>query len=199
MYKLPLLALFLIVALFDIAAQNTPKVLFDKDEVKISGFGAMMLEFSSIEGNASISNGGGGAALFNNSFFAGGYGLNLASKTKKYVSGSAMEVNFTHGGLYAGYMVFPHKMVHFGLSSRLGWGILRFNPENAYISSLSPSTDHVFVWTPQAEAELNVAHWFKVNAGIGYRSVYGMNNAYYIARHFSGPALTLSFLFGWFN
>lgn len=199
MYKSLLPAFLFAITAFDIVAQNAPKVLFDKDDVNISGFGAMMLEFSSIEGNASISSGGGGAVLFNNSFFAGGYGLSLANQTKKYISGNAMEVEFTHGGLYAGYAFFPHKMIHFGLSSRLGWGILRFNPENAYISSLSPSSDHVFVWTPQAEVEMNIAHWFKVNAGIGYRSVAGMNNAYYIGRDFSGPALTLSFLFGWFN
>ena len=199
MHKLSLLVLLFAVTAFDMAAQDTPKVLFDKDDVSISGLGAIMLEFSSIEGNASISNGGGGAVLFNNSFFAGGYGLSLANQTKKYVSGNAMEVDFAHGGLYTGYVFFPHKMIHFGLSSRLGWGILSFNPENVYISSLSPSSDHVFVWTPQAEVEMNIAHWFKVNAGIGYRSVAGMNNAYYIRRDFNGPALTLSFLFGWFN
>lgn len=195
--KLPLL--FLLFPFYSLTAQDKPKVLLSGNDIEIAGFGGMMVEFSSIEGKASISTGGGGAAIFNEVFFIGGYGLNLANDLNKYAAGNLWEVAFTQGGLYMGYLIHSHKMIHFGISSRTGWGILRIYPENGYLSSAAPTSDNVFVWTPQAEVEMNVATWFKVNAGIGHRSVAGMNNSFFSKRDFNSPALMLSFLFGSFK
>ncbi len=194
-----LLLPLLLISFVRLAAQDSPKVLLNDADVDVSGFGGMMIEFSSIEGNASVSTGGGGAAILNNAFFIGGYGLNLANDLNKHAAGDLWNVTFTQGGLYLGYVVQAHKMIHFGVSTRTGWGVVRISPENGYLSSMRPVADNAFVCTPQAEVEMNIATWFKVNAGLGYRSVAGMNNTFFEKRDFNSPTFMLSFLFGSFK
>lgn len=179
--------------------QDAPKVLFQKDDVDISGFGTMLVEFASIEGNASICNGGGGAAIFDRKIFVGGYMLNLAHELNKPWKGEMLEIEFSYGGLFAGYLFQPHKMVHFGISSRVGWGSVRISPENNYISFLEPSVDEVVVWTPQADVELNIAYWLKLNGAIGYRSVGRLSPAFFSEKDFNSMAVSLGLVFGWFK
>ncbi|CAD5269540.1 MULTISPECIES: hypothetical protein [unclassified Imperialibacter] len=199
-----LVCVFTVACLCHLHAQNRardeePKVLFGGEKINISGFGGIILEFSSVEGHAAIMNGGGGAVLFNRSLFLGGYGLSLSNSVHKDAMGIRRETSFTHGGFYAGYVFFPHKLIHFGVSNKLGWGVLRLTPEDAFLSSAAPISDNVFVWVPQLDAEMNFSHWFKVNAGVGYRTVTAVNNSFYDNKDFSSPSFTLSFLFGWFK
>ena len=68
------LRIFVLVLLSSVAAfaQNDKKdeteTLFGKGNLRISGFGAPIVEFSNVNGQFSVSNGGGGAALFNQVF-----------------------------------------------------------------------------------------------------------------------------------
>jgi hypothetical protein len=181
------------------ARDEEPKVLFGGEKIDISGFGGIIVEFSSIDGDASIMNGAGGAALFNRSFYIGGYGLSLSNDIHNDNLSIRRSTNFTHGGIYAGYLFFPHKMVHLGLGSKFGWGVLRLTPEDAFLASNPPVSDNVLVWVQQLEVEMNFSNWFKVNAGAGYRTVAGVNNSFYRNRDLNSPSLTLSFLFGWFK
>ncbi len=183
----------------DRARDAEPKVLFGSENIAISGFGGIIVEFSSIEGNAAITNGGEGAVLFNRSIYLGGYGVSLSNSLHKEVGGIRRNVSANHGGLIVGYVLFPHKLLHFGLSNKIGWGVLRLNPEDALLPTIAPISDNLFVWQPQIEGEMNFSNWFKVNAGIGYRTVRGVNNSYYKNTDLNSPILTLSFLFGWFK
>lgn len=181
------------------AVNEEPKVLFGGDKVSISGFGGPLIEFSSIGGDASIMNGGGGAVLFNRQVYLGGYGLNLTNDLDRETDGVNRRLEFSHGGLYMGYLIQPYKLVHFGVGSRLGWGTLRLTPDDAFLPAVAPISDNVLVWTPQAEIQVNLSYWFRVNAGLGYRVVNGVENSIYGKDDLSSPLLTLSFLFGWFK
>lgn len=180
-------------------AEGAPKTLFDGEGGSISGFGGIIVEFSSIDGDAAIMNGAGGAALFNRSLFLGGYGTSLTNKI--YTEGVVprRETTFAQGGLLAGYAFESFRLVHFGISSRLGWGVIRIAPEDSFVSSAAPVSDNVFAFTPQAEVEVNLSYWFRVNAGMGYRIVTGIDNSFYEKNEFNSPALTLGFMFGWFK
>ena len=70
--------------------------------------------------------------------------------------------------------------MHFGISTRLGWGSINFDeyyndvnykPDNTYL-------DNVFVFVPQIEAEFNFFKWMKMNVGLGYRVVAGIDKKY---------------------
>ena len=69
--------------------------------------------------------------------------------------------------------------------------------------------DQVFVLTPQLELEMNIASWFKINIGAGYRFVSGIDKKYtnssgetanyFKSSDFNTPQASLSFLFGSFG
>lgn len=189
--------------------------------LKISGFGAPIIEFSSIAGDFAVSTGGGGAVLFNQCFFIGGYGLGSVSMGSQNLTIQVREFDlsvhtysnlrrmFGHGGLWLGYIHNSHKAIHMAVSTKIGGGAVGyydfdFNDWNADLG-----WDAVFVFTPQVEVELNMLKWMKVNLGVGYRFVSGVDETYidiggserpyFNSDDFSSPQVSLSFLFGGFG
>ena len=59
--------------------------------------------------------------------------------------------------------------------------------------------DGFFVLTPQAEIELNVAPWMKINASVGYRYVSGVQIQYLNEKDFKSMVGNVGFYFGRFN
>lgn len=178
-----------------IANAQRPEVLIGNDYESISGFGGVLLSFSSLGGKTASYTGGGGAVLLDNTFYFGGYGMGLNDDRKVTVDDTMYDVDFGHGGFMLGYNIKPAQLVHLGISSKLGWGSMEYNSLNNAINDVN---DQVFVVTPQVEAEFNMTHWFKFNVGVGYQQVIGMDDFFYNEKDVSGPAVGVSFLFGWF-
>ncbi len=190
------------------------RYLFNNQKLSFSGFGAALLQFGTAEGGLGVFPGGGGALLINQQFFIGGYGLGLANGRLhrnvevKGVRYDRLRTSFGHGGFWLGYIHRAEKMLHWGISSRLGWGELalyddRFNfDQYDYLAR-----DIVFVMSPQIEAELNLTPWFKINAGVGYQWVSGIQPQHFTdngvpifeKKDFCTPQATLSLLFGGFG
>lgn len=194
-------ALFTLLCLFttSLKAQldDTPQTLVGNGIETVSGFGGMMLQFSSIAGDAAVMTGGGGAALFNRRFYFGGYGLGLSSDLEINIEGLDYKVDYGHGGFYLGYIFAPEKLAHMAFSTKLGWGQASLRNISQYVG---PSyTDNTFSITPMIEGELNITTWFKVSAGVGYQYTIGVDNDLFKNTDFNSPAVGLSFLFGWFN
>jgi len=59
-------------------------------------------------------------------------------------------------------------------------------------------TDFVFVLEPAVCAELNITNWFRLNAGVSYRLVAGIEQVGLSDSDFSGLNATLTFKFGRF-
>lgn len=192
--------------------------LFDINKgVKVSGFGGPIFEFTSMEGNYAQFIGGGGAVLLNQTLFFGGYGMGLVTDHRRNINegGEYFEdarIEFGHGGFWFGYIHEAPKMIHFGVSSKFGWGGLYLH-ENWVNNNYDPenmdaiATDLVFVVQPQAEIELNLAKWFKANVGVGYRFVTGINenikdddgNTIFKESDYNKPSVTLTLMFGGFK
>lgn len=196
MKKLIFLPVFLIIALK--AEAQRPQTLIDNDFGNTSGFGGFMISIQNIDGSLSSMTGGGGAVILDNTFFFGGYGLGLADDKEITFEDTEFDVDFGHGGFYLGYVIRPTDLVHFGISSKLGWGEISFREKEPFINQ-TRINDRVFVVLPQAEVEVNMTNWFKFNVGVGYQSTIGVDNFYYNERDFDGLAVGISFLFGWFN
>lgn len=202
---------------------NEPRYLLTGNDgnVHISGFGAPIIGFGSVEGNFAVYNGGGGAVLLNQTFYAGGYGMGLSTQHSidiltltnsqgKEVTYEDLHTHFGHGGFWFGYIHKPEKAVHFAASAKLGWGSISLTEqdfgEDVYDNVV---LDNVFVVHPQAELELNLLKWFKMNIGAGYQFVAGVDKKYkdasgnrvnfFNASDFSKPQLTVSLLFGGFG
>jgi len=173
-----------------------PKTLIGNDPEEISGFGSVLFSFTSIDSDLSTLTGGGGAILFDNTFFIGGYGLSLNGNKEQELDGRSYSSSYGHGGFWLGYNIKPENLVHFGIDAKLGWGEITTRS-----SALTDGNDEdaVFVFSPQVFAEANIAYWFKVNAGAGFQKTIGVDNDYFQPSDFDGPTFNVSLLFGWFN
>lgn len=204
--KTYVLFVFFLINGAELIAQNSPELEYLLNgSVEVSAFGGPLVEFSSLKGELAVSNGGGGAILLNKKFFIGGYGFRLSNDVNITVTDTDQSIlNFNHGGLWLGYIHQPTSLIHFGGSLKIGRGTVSLHELPTTIPPVNfPNfdfnSDNVLVFSPQGEIEMNVTKWFKLNAGIGYRMVTGVNNDYLNKNDLNGINFSLGFLFGWYG
>ncbi len=185
-----------------------------KGKTKVSGFGGPIMGFSAIGNEFAFVMGGGGAVLLNQTFYIGAFGEGIATSHYYEINeGNILpaqqgKINFGYGGFWLGYIHKSQNPVHFGVSTRLGWGSIylnRFYNDINYEYQVDPAyLDNVFVFIPQLEAEFNFFKWMKMNVGIGYRVVAGINKEYlgeplFDKKDFNKPQGTITLMFGYFK
>jgi len=196
-----------------VAQEQEMKYLFGgKGKTKVSGFMAPIMEYSAMGDNFAFFMGGGGAILLNQTVFFGGYGEGLTTQYEKEIltlSMSALptveQITFGHGGLWMGYIYHSQSPIHAGISSKFGWGSIDIYDQDFNHSS-TEFRDNVFVIIPQLEAEFNFFKWLKLNVGVGYRVVTGIDKEYkwsgetiYNKKDFNKPEATMTLMFGFFK
>jgi hypothetical protein len=207
--------------------ENEPRYLLGNNDgdVHVSGFGSFIIGFSGVDGNFAVYNGGGGAVLLNQTVYFGGYGMGLSTRhtmgsiamvkpggEEKYYDD--LYAQFGHGGFWLGYLHKSYKPIHFGFSTKLGWGSLSmsndiFDKNYDEYDYYHIVVDRVFVATPQLEVEMNLLKWFKINASAGYQFVSGVDKTYmntageqvkfFDGKDFNQPMFNLTFAFGGFG
>ena len=209
-----MLLLSLLTGLNQLNAQgegDSAKYLFSEKTV-FTGFGSPFVEFSSVNNQFAVCLGGGGAMMINQTFFLGGYFEGITTNHHRadlqtIVDDENPKISFEHGGIWMGYIYNHKKAIHGGLSMKLGWGEIELmdaeggNPDSEY-----DYTDRIFNIQPQAEIELNLTKWFKVNIGLGYRILTGIDATYpdnkgnmvnfYDNGDFNSPVGTVALIFG---
>ncbi len=178
-----------------VQSQDKPDVLIGDDVRAISGFGGPMFQLTQVGNKMAVMSGGGGAVIFNNMMYFGGYGLGLATDLEKTVDGIDYEVDYNHGGFFVGYIFKPIDVFHMGFSTKLGWGDISIYEKDDFTNG---DHDNIFVFQPQIEGELNITQWFKLNGAVGFNGVVGVSNDFYKPIDFNRPQASLSLLFGWF-
>lgn len=210
------------------SAQDKPmRYLFQNNgNVSVSGFGGPLVGFSTVMDEFAVTTAGGGAALFNQKFFIGGYGEGLATEhfirdlviynnsTQQNNDYDKMQLTFGHGGMWLGYIHDHYKLIHWGLSAKIGVGGIGLTYPGFTMDKYEMlMTDVVFVLTPKIEMEVNLFPWMKMNFGAGYRLVSGVNKTYdfreangeivtrdfFKSSDFNSPAFTIGVLFGGFE
>lgn len=224
-----LLAAFVLIGISFSYGQETEEMRYllgnENGKVNVSGFGSYIIGFSSLDGSAAVYNGGGGAVLLNQTMYFGAYGLGLSTRHNnesltmvdrdgETVTYNDLNTNFGHGGFWVGYLHKSYKPVHFGASTKLGWGALSMSNDtftNNYgdYNYYQVASDNVFVIIPQLEVEMNLLRWFKINASAGYQFVTGVDKTYtntsgdkiqfFDAADYNKPMFNLSFVFGGFG
>ena len=227
--RLLLLAAFILPGINMLSGQDSeePRYLLGNKngDVHVSGFGSYIIGFSSVGGDFAVYNGGGGAVLLNQTVYFGGYGLGLSTRQKTEsltivnpdgnpTTYEDLYTQFGHGGFWVGYLHKSYKPIHFGASTKLGWGSLSMSNDN-YDNNFNEykyyniAYDNVFVVTPQIEVEMNLLKWFKINASAGYQFVTGVDKTYtntsgdkvqyFEGKDYSKPMFNLTFAFGGFG
>ena len=218
-YKKWIVALLFIFMLLTpaLAQENTPgendepRFLFSDKEMKVNGFGGPFVLFSQMEGDFAVMTGGGGAALVNNTFYLGGYGAGLASRHKRedYKNMPDLYTELGHGGLWMGYNIAANKIMHLTVSVKAGIGGLSLSADDLHTQHDNLKTDLIYAFMPEAGLEVNIAPWFKLNAGAGYHYLTGTDGetyptetserVAYQASDYTTPYFNLTFIFGWFK
>ena len=206
-------------------SQDEPQYLLDMKKVKVSGFGNTNHGFSMIDGNFAYSSGGSGAFLFDYKYFVGIYSQALetnhlrediySSTYDPSVDPSELPIftnnnlYFNHGGLWLGYIHKPNSLIHWGTNMKLGVGNVSLRDKS--LDGLDEHhQDFIATVIPEIDVELNIARWFKINMGIGYRFVLFTDNTVYRnavgqdillfkSSQLSSPTATIKLMFGIFG
>lgn len=197
-------------------------------DVSVSGFGAVFNEFSAVDKDFAFLMGGGAAVLIDQRFFFGGYGMGLTTRhlrsfdrydynTKENYYSEDLYTRFGHGGFWLGYIHNPKKAIHWGVNAKIGWGAVTLSDKTYsdvnYYTWDNYNSDHVFVLTPQVDLGMNMLKWFRINVGVGYRFVSGIEDTYayqepngeivqkefFDSNAFSNFTGNVTLAFGWFN
>jgi hypothetical protein len=193
--------------------EDTTRVLLSEKTV-LSGFGSPFVEFSSVNKEFAVCLGGGAGLMINRTLFIGGYFEGIMTNhyredLKTFVNIKKPEISFEHGGIWLGYVYKPKSAIHGGVSMKLGWGEIDLEGDGyTYDTNLvvSDFADKIFTIIPQAEVEFNMTKWFKINVGVGYRFVTGIDATYldeqgnqvnfYKTSDYNSPIGTISLIFG---
>lgn len=217
MRKIAVIFLFLFLV-SGIMAQDT--ISEKEPKVFISGFGGILFETSKLDNSLSECIGAAGALTVNHYFFLGAYGLSMTSKKNvndlilppeiapdsalaMQFYGKDLRLNFSHAGICTGFIIFPKKIVHLGINTRIGWGNIHLSkPDISYVNNanyyLDYTNDKVFVITPEIDVDVAITSWLKCNVGLGYRFVNGVDFERYAGYHFNSTQVTVGLFFGGF-
>jgi hypothetical protein len=195
MYFFTILSLFACVtSLYAQEKNDTTQVLLS-DKVVLSGFGSPFVEFSSVNSEFAVCLGGGAGLMINRTLFIGGYFEGIMTNhyredLKTIVNIEKPTISLEHGGIWLGYVYKPKSAIHGGLSMKLGWGEIDLEGNGyTYDTNLvvSDFADKIFTVIPQAEVEFNMTKWFKINVGVGYRFVTGIDATYLDEQNNNNP------------
>lgn len=171
-------------------------------DVDVSAFGGPILELGDIGGEFGSFMGGGGALLFNDRFYIGGYGQGLNNNPvvllDETLSGTAT-LDMRHGGFWAGAIIWPERAVHPTISGRAGWGKAQLYDDGTGSLGRSKAEDNIFVLSPMAGIEANITGWFTIRGEYGYRFVQGTDLPGLSSSSLDGSFASITLAFGGFG
>ena len=194
------LMLILIFALISIGIQAQEKTLVGDGHTSHGGFGAPVVKFTSINGDFAILVGGRGGWIINHTFVIGGGGYGLVSDIDPDFTtliGRPGKLNFGYGGFEMEYINNSHEVVHFTLYSLLGAGSVSLRDKD-FDFTVDFESDEFFVGELAGNIEVNITSFFRLNAGLGYRFVSGVDYADLEDSVLGGVYGQLTFKFGSF-
>jgi len=155
-------------------------------EFHSGGFGAPVVKFSSAMDKFAVFAGARGGWIINHTFVLGGGGYGLANDIK--LAGTVSRIEFGYGGLELEYINSSDNLIHFTVYTLIGGGGI----------STDIGDDGVFVLEPIVNAELNITTYFRINGGVGYRWVGGVDTPSLSSSDMSAVVGQLSLKFGAF-
>lgn len=173
-------------------------------EISHGGFGAPVTKFTNINGEFGVLAGVRGGWIINHSLSLGlaGYGLATNTELANSTLGETRYLDFGYGGFEFEYILASDEVIHLTFSGLIGGGEVdyRFNKftDDDYDHDNNFERDNFFVAEPSINAELNVTSFFRINLGVGYRFVSGVDNSYISESKLRDMTGTVQFKFGSF-
>jgi hypothetical protein len=176
-----------------------------KGNFETGGFGAPVVKVTTIKDQSAVMIGGRGGWIINHSLVLGGgaYGVvnEVDAPEGALPEQGPLDIEFGYGGFEMEYIVRPESLMHFGTYILIGGGATNYVKDVGPVTESNEQvgeTDFLFVLEPAVNGELNVTTWFRLNAGVSYRVVAGVNQVGLKNSDFSGVAASLTLKFGKF-
>lgn len=179
------------------------ETLVGSSEITHGGFGGPVIKYTQVNGEPAVLVGGRGGWIINHTFVigGGGYGLVNDINANNIVFGTQPYINFGYGGVELEYIVHSDQLTHFSVYSLIGAGAVTYRGElfNDWESwSNQFGSDAFFIFEPAVNVEVNIISFFRINAGVSYRFISGLNFDDLRNSDFAGPSAILTFKFGKF-
>ena len=179
------------------------ETLVGNGEITNGGFGGPVVKYTQVNGEPAVLVGGRGGWIINHTFVigGGGYGLVNDINANNIVFGVKPYINFGYGGLELEYIIHSDELTHFSVYSLIGGGGVTYRNklwDNWEDWENQVGSDAFFIFEPAANVEVNIISFFRINAGVSYRFISGLNFDDLKNSDFAGPSAILTFKFGKF-
>ena len=193
------LCFFLVLSISVFGQEET---LLDKG-ITSGGFGGPVIKFTSINKQFSVFVGGRGGWIINNALVIGGGGYGLVNNIKLYPNDvtKIQRINLGYGGFELEYIFESDKLVHGSIYLLLGGGSVTYLDWKNLLHAdelIFDGNNNFFVAEPAVNLELNVAKFFRINVGCGYRYISGIDSGYLRNVDIAGLSALVGFKFGKF-
>jgi len=168
------------------------------DQFESGFFGGVAWKGTLMDGRAGLLTGGRGGWIINHVFVIGGGGYDSMWDVKTdrtSINGKPLYLGMEYGGLELEYIHRSGRMIHYTLYSLFGSGKIRLREHDPNRDS---ETDGFLVADAAVNAEINIARWFRLCLGGGYRLVYGIEAEGLDNGDIGGPSAVLTLKFGKF-
>jgi hypothetical protein len=176
-----------------------------QSEINGGGFGGPVVKFTSISDQSAVMIGGRGGWIIHHRLVIGGGGYAVVNEIDAPEGvlplEAPLDIEFGYGGFELEYIFHPKSLLHYSFYLLLGGG------DNHYVKDVGPvseskqtagESDFVFILEPALNAELNITKWFRLNAGVSYRLVTGVEQESLLESDFSGISGAVTLKFGKF-
>ncbi|MFC1561196.1 hypothetical protein ACFL4V_01830 [Candidatus Latescibacterota bacterium] len=186
-------SLLILVLVFSSSLVMAQEKTLISGEIEHGGFGGPRYKLTQINGETVYISGGRGGWIINHMFVIGGGGYSLQSDidvTLGTLSGGVkteQKLDFNYSGFEFEYIGKSDNTIHYTIYTLLGGGNVSCG-----------ETDRVFVFEPAVNGELNVIKWFRINVGISYRLVTGLDISGLDESDLSGIGASITLKFGIF-
>lgn len=178
-------------------------------EVTHGGYGGPVLKYSNVAGQNAWFFGGRGGWLINRRVTLGGGGFGMTNRVPaplRAQDGVGVEdtLQFGYGGLMLELHGRPTKLINGTMTLFAGGGGVTIfdeqidGPMNGYYGTPARN-DAVFVFEPEIMVNLNIASFFRLGVGGGYRWVRGLHLDGVENKDFTAPTATVMLKFGKFD
>ncbi len=171
--------------------------------VSHGGFGGPVLKLGQFDGDLGVLVGGRGGWIINHAFTIGGGGYGLVNDIPMLTDdlGKIQYLNFNYGGFEMGFILASNRLLHLSVNGLVGGGSLGYR-ESSYNDEhkWDENSDHdeIFVIEPAVNLIVNITPWFRIGAGVSYRTVTGVDLVDIDNEFLSGPSAVLALKFGSF-
>ncbi len=198
MMKLPILLMLVMLAAPLLLAQEAAQdSVVEENAVRKAGFWLAVYGEPAYSSAISGANMGGGAVfLYNESFFAGAYGVVFTGQyEQRLIFPNEFRLNYSHAGIWVGYRTNRAKPVAFTADLKMGEGKVFWERLDNFDNMFE---DYALFINPALGVDLQFLDFFALHAGVGFRSVHGLDVPRFSNSDFGGVSFKLMLKVGIF-